>query len=80
METFIKTSFPDSNTIPTVYCSQREDPDLDLFDCLAIYSSGIPNKKFNIIFSFDYNGDKGKIQVEVDPLKSSIPTRATRTV
>jgi len=80
MGTFIKTSFPDSTTIPTVYCSQREDPDLDLFDCLAIYSSGIPNKKFNIIFSFDYNGDKGNIQVEVDPLKSSIPTRASRIV
>ena len=63
MENFMKTSFPDSTVIPTVYCSQREEPDLDLFDCLAIYSSGIPNRKFNMVFSFDFKGDTGKIQV-----------------
>lgn len=26
MENFIKTKFPDSSTIPSVYCSQREAP------------------------------------------------------
>jgi len=48
MENFMKTSFPNSNSIPSVYCSQREAPELDTFDCLAIYSSGIPNQKYNI--------------------------------
>jgi hypothetical protein len=54
-ENFMKTSFPDSIVVPT-YCSQREDPDLDLYDCLVNYSSGVPNKKFKIVFSFDFNG------------------------
>ncbi len=79
MENFMKASFPDSTSIPSVYCSQRDQPDLDLYDCLAIYSSGIPNRKFKMVFSFDYNGEKGKLEVEVDPLKSSIPSRARST-
>jgi hypothetical protein len=78
MQSFMKTSFPDSTSIPTVYCSQREQPDEDLWDCLAIYSSGIPNKKFNVVFSFDYQGDKGKINILVDPLKSALPTRSRK--
>jgi len=48
MESFLKTKFPDSSAVPSVYCSQREAPDLDLFDCLAIYSSGVPNQKYKI--------------------------------
>lgn len=48
MESFMKTKFPDSSAVPSVYCSQREAPDLDLFDCLAIYSSGVPNQKYKI--------------------------------
>lgn len=78
MQSFMKTSFPDSTSIPTVYCSQRDQPDEDLWDCLAIYSSGIPNKKFNVVFSFDYQGDKGKINILVDPLKSALPTRSRK--
>lgn len=48
MTNFIKTRFPDSSLVPSVYCSQREAPELDIFECLILYSSGIPNQKFKI--------------------------------
>jgi hypothetical protein len=63
----MKTNFTDSIT-PTVYCSQRASPDLSLFDCLLIYPSGVPNKKFNVDFSYDYQGSSGYLRVPVDPL------------
>ena len=75
MENFIKTKFPDSTAVPSVYCSQREAPELDTFDCLAIYSSGIPNQKYRIEFSYNYQGDSGFISVQVDPLATSFATR-----
>jgi hypothetical protein len=79
MQNFMKTKFPDSSAIPSVYCTQREAPDLDTFDCLAIYSSGIPNQKYHIEFSYNYQGDSGYIKVLVDPLASSFATRSRAT-
>jgi hypothetical protein len=76
MESFIKTKFPDSTSVPSVYCSQREAPELDTFDCLAIYSSGIPNQRYRIEFSYNYQGESGFISVQVDPLATSFATRA----
>lgn len=78
MENFIKTKFPYSSAVPSVYSSQREAPELDTFDCLAIYSSGIPNQKYIIEFSYNYQGDSIFISVQVDPLATSFATRANR--
>jgi cysteine-rich repeat protein len=79
MESFMKTNFPGSTSVPQVYCSQRQAPELDIFDCLAIYSSGIPNQKYNIEFSYERNGIKGFLSVPVDPLSSSFATRSLRS-
>ena len=65
-QNFIKASFP-SGPKPTVYCSQRGSPNLDTFDCLLIYPSGVPNAIFNVDFSFSKNGVNGKATVQVDP-------------
>ena len=52
---------------PTVYCSQRSHPELNMFDCLLIYPSGVPNSLFDIDFSFNYQGQRGSTVVKVDP-------------
>ena len=63
---FIKTSFKNVQA-PTVYCSQRANPELDTFDCLMIYASGVPNQLFSIDFSFNYQGQTGSTTVDIDP-------------
>lgn len=68
MQSFIKTSFASSAKKPTVYCAQRNQ-DLSLFDCLLIYPSGVPNNKFSVTFSFDYQGKKGNAIISIDPLE-----------
>jgi hypothetical protein len=69
---FIKSSFPgNSGPLPTVYCSQQGNPNLDTFDCLLIYPSGVPNTIFNINFSFNYQGQSGSTVVKVDPFAVS---------
>lgn len=70
MQNFIKTSFP-SGPKPTVYCSQRPSPNLDTFDCLLIYPSGVPNAQFSVNFSFDYQSITGAATVNVDPFAVS---------
>ena len=52
MQSFIKADF-EHGIKPTVYCSQRDSPELDVFDCLLIYPSGVPNSDFEIDFSYD---------------------------
>jgi len=71
----MKTNFPNS-TVPSVYCSQRASPDLNLFDCLCIYSSGVPNQQFNIQFSYNYQGQTGFLSVPVNPLATQFATRS----
>lgn len=65
-QNFIKASFP-SGPKPTVYCSQKESPNLDTFQCLLIYPSGVPNNIFDINFSYSKNGVNGAATVKVDP-------------
>jgi hypothetical protein len=70
MQTFMKSSFA-SGPKPTVYCSQRNSPNLDTFDCLLIYPSGVPNNPFNVNFSYNYQGISGSTSVNVNPLIAS---------
>jgi hypothetical protein len=67
MQSFIQTSFP-SGPKPTVYCAQRNSPNLNLFDCLLIYPSGVPNGQFQVNFSYNYQGKSGLANVKVNPL------------
>lgn len=53
MSQFMQISFPNS-VKPTYYCQQRLPPNLDIFDCLLIYPSGVPNARFTINFSYNY--------------------------
>jgi len=70
MQSFIKTEFA-SGQKPTVYCSQRQSPNLDTFDCLLIYPSGVPNSPFSIKFSYNYQAKSGSVTVKVDPFAAS---------
>lgn len=66
MQNFMKSDFG-SSFKPTVYCSQRPSPNLDTFDCLMIYPSGVPNQNFSVNFSYSYQGKTGATTVAVDP-------------
>jgi hypothetical protein len=70
MQSFLKAEFP-SGAKPTVYCSQRASPNLDTFDCLLIYPSGVPNQAFNINFSYNYKSKSGSVSVKVDPFAAT---------
>jgi hypothetical protein len=67
MQSFIQASFP-SGPKPTVYCAQRNSPNLNIFDCLLIYPSGVPNSQFQVNFSYNYQGKSGSAAVKVNPL------------
>ena len=70
MQSFIKADFA-SGQKPTVYCSQRASPNLDTFDCLLIYPSGVPNSPFSINFSYNYQAKSGAVTVKVDPFAAT---------
>lgn len=70
MQSFLQASFP-SGPKPTVYCSQRNSPNLNLFDCLLIYPSGVPNSKFQVNFFYNYQGKTGSTAVNVNPVEVS---------
>jgi hypothetical protein len=78
MQSFIKSDFP-SGPKPTVYCSQRPNPNLNTFDCLLIYPSGVPNTQFAVNFSYNYQGKTGATTVNVDPFAVSNSLAATRS-
>jgi hypothetical protein len=67
MQSFLKATFP-SGARPTVYCSQRASPNLDTFDCLLIYPSGVPNSPFSVNFAYNYQNRSGSTTVNVNPL------------
>ena len=52
----MKYDFPDLSTTPaSAYCVQNAGQK-QLFQCLFLYPSGVPNYEFNVNFSFDYQG------------------------
>jgi cysteine-rich repeat protein len=71
---FIKARFPDSKLVPTVYCTLNETA-ANVFDCLIIYSSGVPNQQYKIEFSYNYGGDSGFLSVDIKPIASGIRSR-----
>jgi hypothetical protein len=77
MQSFMQSSFP-SGPKPTVYCAQRNSPSLNMFDCLLIYPSGVPNSIFTINFSYNYQGSSGATTVRVNPLTASNSMRNSR--
>ena len=70
---FIKTTIT-TGFRPTSYCMQRFNQ-LDLFDCLLVYPSGIPNNVLTILFSFNYQGYSAETRVTVDPLSAVLNGR-----
>lgn len=71
MQSFIQVAFKNSIR-PTVYCQQQPSPRLNLFDCLLIYPSGVPNNQFSATFSYNYNGHSASTLVLVDPLSATL--------
>ncbi len=73
---FIKYAFPDRSTEPTsVYCNQHR-VSLDRFECLINYPYGLPNKTFNINFSYSYQSDTGFLSVPANPLSNRSTSRS----
>ena len=77
MRNFMKSAFG-SGVRPTVYCLQKDSPELDLFDCLLIYPSGVPNSLFNVTFSFNYEGQSAQTVVQIDPFSPTLSRRGRR--
>lgn len=76
MRKFIQFKFYDESVLPgQVFCLQEPSAPTD-YRCLFVYNSGIPNKKFDVDFSFNYQGDTGFLKVNIDPTKNAINTRA----
>jgi hypothetical protein len=75
MRSFIRYSFPDPSTQPTsAYCNQNSD-NIKIFECLLIYALGVPNKIFDVNFSYSYQNLNGFTTALINPLTSSIQTR-----
>lgn len=76
MESFMQTGFPSGNSLlPAVYCAQENSPNLQNFDCLLIYPSGVPNQPFNLTFSYNYQGKAASTTVLVNPLNVKLSAR-----
>ena len=72
----MKYSFADPTTEPTsVYCTQSAT-NFSRFECLLVYASGLPNKIYDVRFSYSHQGDSGFLVVKVDPLQSTFRTRS----
>lgn len=67
MQNFIKANFTNSIR-PTYYCNQQLPPNLDLFSCILIYPSGIPNNRFTALFSYNYGGKMANTSLLIDPI------------
>jgi hypothetical protein len=78
MQNFLKAQFSGIRP-PTVFFNQRPAPSKQLFDCLCIFPSGVPNSQFSIDFSYDKDGKQGAAKVNVDPLAISAPSRSRAT-
>jgi hypothetical protein len=79
MQNFIQAAFPPGPK-PTVYCTQRNSPNLDMFDCLLIYPSGVPNKQFSVDFSYNFQLKSASTSVKVNPLLSGSARSARATI
>ncbi len=77
MRTFMKSRFTGCPP-PTVFCAQQANKK-NLFDCLLLFPSGIPNKSFTVHFSYNYQSKSGNCSVLVDPLKSQIDKSTLRS-
>lgn len=65
-----------AGTEPTsVWCLQHVSNPA-VFQCLVIYSSGIPNFDFHINFSFSKDGHVGSKQVPIDPFANAMASRS----
>ena len=78
MKNFIKYSFG-SGVRPSVYCLQRTSPELNMFDCLLIYPSGIPNRLFDVNFSYNYQGQSAQTVVQINPFLGTQARRRGRS-
>lgn len=77
MKNFIRAKFIGCPP-PTVFCSQQA-ASKNLFDCLLLFPSGIPNKSFTANFSYNYQSKSGGCSVPIDPLKAQIEKNNARS-
>ena len=76
MRGFMKYKFPNSGSAPTsAYCLQQPAQPA-VFQCLLIYSSGVPNLEFDVIFDYNKDGKSGHLKVEVDRLSDDFASRS----
>lgn len=77
MKSFMKAKFTGCPS-PTVFCAQQASK-RNLFDCLLLFPSGVPNKSFTADFSYSYQSKSGSCSLSVDPLKAQIDKATLRS-
>lgn len=75
MRDFMKFQFEQNSTPTWASCSQ-ELTNKQLFNCLFIYPSGVPNYAFIINLFYSRNGYSGNLDVSVDTSRSFLSFRA----
>jgi hypothetical protein len=77
MKKFLQVKFENCPP-PTVYCTQKQPPNKNMFDCLMIFPSGVPNLAFKADFSYNYQGMTGYNNLAIDPLSLAISNPRNR--
>ena len=76
-KSFMKYTFPAGAEPSSAYCNQKVNA-FDTWECLIIYASGLPNRRYTVRFSYNYSGDSGFNNVLVDPFRSKFNTRSLK--
>jgi hypothetical protein len=78
MRKFIKVQFPVPGTEPAMARCQQSNTDKKEFSCLLAYGGGglPPNPTFPAKFSFDKDGFKAQLTVNIDTTKTSFALRS----
>lgn len=75
MRSFIKYDFSGEADPVSAFCLQ-DNVDKQIFQCLFLYPSGVPNFAFVINLSFERNGQSGFLGVTVDASQTAFALRS----
>lgn len=75
MRSFIKYDFTSQAEPVSAFCLQ-DSLDKQIFQCLFLYPSGVPNFAFVINLSYERNGEFGSIGVTVDASQTAFALRS----
>lgn len=77
MSNFMKGKFTGCKS-PALFCNQQSKTK-NLFDCLLLFPSGVPNQSFTVEYSYNYEGKEGYTKIPIDPLKIQLSNARTNS-